>query len=257
MKRLLSSTVHLHVSKAWMYEQLANYYKYSNPQKHIEFYIKHYEEIQKLTAIYQQERSQSASVSVQPSKIRMLHASPNAPAVDIYINGQRILQNITFKQYSDYISLPQGQYRMDVYPTGTQFSPLFSAIVPIKGEGYIYTIATAGDVAKLQLLSFVDNTHLPYGKAKIRFIHLSPDAPAVDLALKDNDILFPNIPFKQATEFLEVTPGSAHLDVHVAGMKNIILSMADVKVEANKTYDIYAIGFTNKDPKLEALFLTN
>ncbi|MFC6603424.1 DUF4397 domain-containing protein [Ectobacillus funiculus] len=75
--------------------------------------------------------------------------------------------------------------------------------------------------------------------------------------MKDSDILFANVPFKQATEFLEVSPGGADLDVHVAGMKNVILSLSDVKVEANKIYNIYAIGFTNKEPKLEALFLTN
>lgn len=253
---MLSSAADIHASKAWMYDQLAKYYKYSNPQKHIEFYMKHYEEVQKFIAMYQQGRSQYAPVSMQPAQIRILHASPNTPAVDIYVNGQRIVQNITFKQHSNYVSLPQGQYRIDVYPTSTQSAPLFSAIVPAMG-GYIYTIAAAGDIAKLQLLSFADGTYLPYGKAKIRFTHLSPDAPAIDLAMKDSDILFANVPFKQATEFLEVSPGGADLDVHVAGMKNVILSLSDVKVEANKIYNIYAIGFTNKEPKLEALFLTN
>jgi hypothetical protein len=240
-----------------MYDQLAKYYKYSDPQKHIKFYMKHYEEVQKFIAIYQQRHSQSVPVSMQPAQIRILHASPNTPAADIYVNGQRIVQNITFKQHSNYIPLPQGQYRIDVYPTSTQSAPLFSAIVPAMG-GYIYTIAAAGDIAKLQLLSFVDSTYLPYGKAKLRFIHLSPDAPAVDLVMKDSDILFANVPFKQATEFLEVSSGSAELEVHVTGMKNVILSLPDdVKVEANKIYNIYAIGFTNKEPKLEALFLTN
>jgi len=256
VKKLLSSAAYTHGSKAWMYDQLAQYYKYSNPQKHIEFYIKHYEETKKLIAIYEQKRSQSASVSMQPAKIRILHASPNASAVDVYVNGQRILQNITFKQHSNYIPFPQGQYRFDVYPTNTQSSPLFSAIVPAMG-GYIYTIAVAGDISKLQLLSFVDNTYLPYGEAKIRFVHLSADAPAVDLAMKESDILFSNVPFKQATEFLQVSPGSAHLDVLVTGMKNVILSLSDVKVEANKIYSVYMIGFANKEPKLEALFLTN
>ncbi|GAA3326805.1 hypothetical protein GCM10020331_064210 [Ectobacillus funiculus] len=45
---MLSSAADIHASKAWMYDQLAKYYKYSHPQKkHIEFYMKHYEEVQK------------------------------------------------------------------------------------------------------------------------------------------------------------------------------------------------------------------
>ncbi|MCP8969242.1 DUF4397 domain-containing protein [Ectobacillus ponti] len=242
--------------EAAMYEQLACYYKYSDPQKHMEFYLKHYEAVQKLSRAYQQGRAPQQPSGTQPAQVRVLHASPNAPAVDVYINGQRALQNVTFKQFSSYVAVPQGQYRIDVYPAGTQTTPVVSAIVPVMSN-MAYTIAAAGDAAKLQLLAFADSTYLPYGQAKVRFIHLSPDAPAVDIANQGGDVILPNVSFKQATEYLQVSPGVTDLEVRLAGKKDVVLSLPDAKIEANKIYSICAVGFTGKEPKLEALFLTN
>nr|WP_155890947.1 DUF4397 domain-containing protein [Ectobacillus panaciterrae] len=239
-----------------MYEQLACYYKYSNPQKYMEYYLKHYEAVQKLIKAYHANRIAHPQGQAQPAKVRVLHASPNAPAFDMYVNGQRVLQNLTYKQSSNYLSLPQGQYRIDIYTAGTQASPILSAIVPVMNNT-AYMVAATGDASKLQLLSFVDSTYLPYGEAKIRFAHLSPDAPAVDVTMKDGEVLFPNVSFKQITEYLQVSPGTADLEVRTAGTKNAVLSLPNTKIQPNKVYTIYAVGYANKEPKLEALFLTN
>jgi hypothetical protein len=254
--KLFQTEAHKYAFEASMYEQLACYYKYSNPQKYMEYYLKHYEAVQKLMKAYNTGRMVHPQGQMQPAKVRVLHASPNAPAVDVYVNGKRVLQNVVFKQYSDYLSLPQGQYRIDIHAADTQSSPVLSAIVPVMSNT-AYTIAAAGDLNKLQLLPFVDSTYLPYGQAKVRFAHLSPDAPAVDIVIKGGDILFPNVSFKQVTEYIQVSPGTADLEVRVAGTKNVVLSLPDTKIEPNKVYTIYAVGYANKEPKLEALFLTN
>ncbi len=41
-----------------------------------------------------------------PARVRIMHASPNAPAVDVYVNGQRVLSGVPFFAVSDYLSLP-------------------------------------------------------------------------------------------------------------------------------------------------------
>ena len=50
------------------------------------------------------------------SYVRVFHASPNAPAVDVYINKALVFSNISFKDFSEYIPLSKGQYEMEVYP---------------------------------------------------------------------------------------------------------------------------------------------
>lgn len=245
-----------HAFDASLYEQLACYYKYRNPQKYVEYYYKHYEAVQKLVQAYEQGRI-TPQQPMQQAKVRVLHASPNAPLVDIYINGQQVLQNISYKQSSNYMSLPQGQYRIDVYETGTHTSPIFSALVPVMNNK-AYTIAAVGDSSsKLQLLPFIDSTFLPYGDAKIRVAHLSPDAPLIDIAFKNGETLFSNLSYKQITEYLQVTSGTADLEIRAAGTKDIILAVPNLKIQPNTLYTIHIIGFATHSPKLETLLLTN
>ncbi|MCM3737452.1 DUF4397 domain-containing protein [Bacillus cytotoxicus] len=246
-----------YAQQATMYEQLACYYKYTNPRKHMEAYLKHYEAMKQVVQAYEQNRVSQPYSSEQslPSYVRILHASPDSSAIDIVINGQKVVKNISFKQYSPYLSLIQGQYRVDIVPAGEE-TPIFSALAPVIGN-HAYTLAAAGNIEKLQLLYLTDNTPLPFGQAKIRFVHLSPDAPQVDVALKDGENLFEKVIFKQATDYLQVSPGVADIEISAAGTKDVILTIPEVKIEANKIYTMVALGYVNKSPKLESLFLTN
>ncbi|HDX9589789.1 TPA: DUF4397 domain-containing protein [Bacillus pseudomycoides] len=252
-----TSEVGKYVQKAAIYEQLACYYKYTNPQKYIEAYLKHYEAMKQFVQAYENSRVSPPHSSEQslPSYVRILHGSPDSSAVDIVINGQKVVKNISFKQYSPYLSLTQGQYRVDIVPAGGE-TPIFSTLVPIMGN-HAYTLAAIGNADKLQLLTLTDNTPLPFGQAKIRFVQLSPDAPQVDVSLKDGEKLFEKVSFKQATDYLQVSPGIADIEITATGTKNVILTIPEVKIEANKIYTIVALGYVNKSPKLESLFVTN
>ncbi|MFI8707178.1 DUF4397 domain-containing protein [Bacillus sp. NPDC077411] len=252
-----SSEIEKYAQQAAIYKQLACYYKYTNPQKYIEVYLRHYEAMKQLVQAYEQSRVSPPYSSEQalPSYIRILHASPDSSAIDIVINGQKVVKNISFKQYSPYLSLTQGQYRVDIVPAGGE-TPIFSTLTPVMGN-HTYTLAAVGNVNKLQLLNLTDNTPLPYGQAKIRFVHLSPDAPQVDVALKDGEKLFEKVSFKQSTDYLQVSPGVADIEIAAAGTKDIILTIPEVKIEANKIYTVVTLGYAHKSPKLESLFLTN
>lgn len=243
--------------QAAMYDQLACYYKYTNPQKYMYTYVKYYEAISKLVHAYEQSRISPTPLSeaVQPSYLRILHASPNIPLVDIIINGKKMVKNISFKQYSPYFSLSQGQYRLDIVPAGED-QPIFSTLVPVMGN-HSYTLATTGNDKKIQILPLTDSAPLPSGKAKLRFVHLSPDATAVDVFLKDGDSLFEKVSFLEATDYVQVSPGIASMEIYPAGLKNTILIIPETEITENKLYTIALIGYRNKSPKLETMLLTN
>ena len=98
--------------------------------------MKYYDALSKLVQAYETRDSQEAAL---PSHIRIFHADPNIPAVDILVNGQKVIKNISFKQFSPYLSLVQGKYRIDIVPVGNE-TPIFSALVPIMGN-HTYTLA--------------------------------------------------------------------------------------------------------------------
>lgn len=238
---------------ASMYDLLAQYYKYLDPQKHIYYYQCHLAAMQQLCQMQMIPMRQSTPWR-EMAKVRVLHVSPNTPKVDIYVNGEKTLENITYYQISPYLDVPAGSYKIDVYRAGQTRNPLLSETVEIKGNRQ-YTVAAAGEMANLQLVPVIDETNIPRNKTKARFWHLSPNAPAVDIAVKDGDVLFSNISFTEAADYLELNPSRVTLEVRLAGTEDVVLTVRDQQLKANEAYTITAIGLVDGSPRLEALIL--
>jgi len=189
-----------------------------------------------------------------PAKIRILHAVPGAPNVDVLVNGTRVLKDFPYKKVTDYLSLPAGKYQVDVYPTGNLASSLISRKINVE-SGKSYTIAATGAEKKLNLQTFEDQFDVPSGKTKVRLVHLSPDAGAVDVGVKNGDNLFNNVTFRKSTDYLTINPTNADLEVKKAGTNDTVLSLPNVNLLPNTSYSVYAIGLANDKPSLEALIL--
>ncbi|MFN7252832.1 MAG: DUF4397 domain-containing protein [Anaerobacillus sp.] len=241
---------------AAMYDLLANYYKYLDPQKHIHYYQLHFMCMQQLCQMqdYSFRNTQNPTPSGAPAKVRVLHASPGAPAVDIYINGNKTFENVTYYQISPYLEVPAGSYRVEVYPTGQKNTPVLTENVEVR-SGRSYTVAAAGRLADIRLIAVMDTRKMVPNKAKVRFWHLSPNAPAVDIAVQGGDVLFSNVSFGRAADYLEVDPGRVTLEVRVAGTDNVVLTLRDINLKANEAYSITAFGLVDGTPRLEALIL--
>ncbi|MRX71714.1 DUF4397 domain-containing protein [Bacillus lacus] len=241
---------------AIIYDQLAKYYKYIDPNKHIMYYQQHLHAMHQALGTHQQGQQQAYGqrqhMSPGYTKVRILHASPDAPAVDIYANGNPILRNVAYKKLSDYLQIPAGQYRIDIYAAGTQNRPVLTENVIVM-PGVAYTVAAVGNVSNLKLFPIVDRPFVSAGETKVKFVHLSPDAPAVDVGVKGGGNLFNNISFMTATKYVSVPPGKVDLEVKVAGTDTVALSVPKVQLKADKSYTVFAVGFANGTPKLEAL----
>jgi Domain of unknown function (DUF4397) len=239
-----------YLNKAAMYDLLGNYYKYSHPDLHVLYYRKHLKYMKKAMEVGRADREREN----QPSYIRFLHAVPDVSNVDIYVNANRVLKNVAFKDISDYLTLPAGKYHIDIYPAASSVTTIISKKITVE-PGKVYTFAAVGSGNKLQLLSYLHDPVVPNGETKIKFIHLSPDAPAVDIAVKKGDVIFPNTSYKEATDYLALTPMTVNLEARVAGSSNIVLSLPNMKLQPNKAYTIIALGMASGKPKLDALLL--
>lgn len=187
-------------------------------------------------------------------QLRFLHVSPNAPSVDIYLNHKLAVPEFSFKQVSSQLILPRGICQIHIFPAGTQAeSVLYDEIFIVAGNSY--TIAVIGEYQELQLFCFFNSSIVPPGEAKFRFIHLAQETSAVDLAVKNRDIVFPQISFKQVTEYLGVTPMTIDLELRTAGKHEIVLPIPKQQFKANIANSIVLIGFTRKHPTIEVILL--
>ncbi|RPK13015.1 DUF4397 domain-containing protein [Priestia endophytica] len=236
-----------YAQKAAMYDLLAQYYKYRDPSLHIAYYQKHFKYATKLSYSLSNMRNR------QETRIRILHASPGTPSVDVYLNGRKTIRNLIYKQETDYIELREGgRYRIDLYKAGETARPLLSAEIEIK-KGMQYTIIAAGEPTNLSLLTVKDEETVPKGEAKLRFIQLSPNAPSIDVAAVRGDVIFPNVSFKEATSYLALTPMEVNLELRRSGTKEVLLKIPPLRLRPDRAYTIYGVGLVNGNPPLEAL----
>lgn len=244
-----------YIEKAVRYDSLAHYYKYLDPTMHIHYYQKHLRYMKKAMSSLRAESVANYYQSHSPARIRISHASPDAPNVDVYINGNRILREFSFKETSNYLSLPAGKYQVDIYPAGDMVSTVLSRKLTVEA-GKPYTVFAADSVEKLKLVVLEDHPSVPFGESKVRFIHLSPDNQPVDIAVKNGDVVFHNIEFRSASDYLALSPLTVDLEVRATGTKDVLLPLPQVTFQSNQVYTLVAAGLSNGEPSIQPIILT-
>jgi LPXTG-motif cell wall-anchored protein len=195
----------------------------------------------------------SALADSHMARVRVVHASPDAPAVDVWVNGNVAFSNAPFKGITDYAALDTGSYQVQVTPTGATEPVVIDATLDLAG-GTDYTVVAVGQLANIEPLVLVDNNSAPAaGKAHVRFVHASPDAPAVDIAVTGGPVLFSNVPFKGVGDYLPVDAGTYDLEARVAGTQDVALSVPGVQLNEGTVYTIFAMGLAGGEPALTAV----
>ncbi|NJP07578.1 MAG: DUF4397 domain-containing protein [Chloroflexaceae bacterium] len=184
--------------------------------------------------------------------VSVVHASPDAPAVDVYIDGTLTLTNVPFFTASPYLPLPAGEHRFQITPTGASTeAAVIDAVATVEG-GKAYTVAAIGPVAEIRGTIVDEDLSMPAeGQARVDIYHLSPDAPAVDVKLADGTLLASNIAYPSVTG-LELPAGTYDLVVTPAGSDDVVLSLPGTTLTAGRIYDFFAVGFVS-DLRIEVV----
>ncbi|HEX9094039.1 MAG TPA: DUF4397 domain-containing protein, partial [Coriobacteriia bacterium] len=160
-----------------------------------------------------------------PSKgtanVRVAHLSPDAPPVDVYVNGTRALSGVAFKDVSSYLPVQAGSTNLRVTPTNATTPVVIDSTVNLNVGGS-YTVAATGLLAGIQPIVLEDDRGTT-GQAKVRFVHASPDAPAVDIAVTGGPVLFSNVSFRQASGYPQVAPSTYDLEARPASTNVVAL----------------------------------
>ncbi len=178
--------------------------------------------------------------------VRVLHASPDAPAVDVYLDGTKVsaLTDVPFGVISGYLAVPAGAHNVKVYATGTSTSPVIDADVTVTA-GQKYTIAATGALASISAQVITDPPTPSCSTAQVRVIHFSADAPAVDIATTGSTLaqaLIKGLTYPHATGYLTLPGGTYDLEVRLAGTTTVALPLPGVKIAACDSYSVFAIG---------------
>lgn len=180
---------------------------------------------------------------VEPdSSVKVIHTIPGTGAVDFYLNGTK--QNssaISFGEQTGYIASVNGDKTAD-FKTSVDNNTILSAPVSFEGGNYtLFATGTASDNTLTTLL-VEDNLQTPAsGKARVRFVHVSPDAPTVNVVANDS-LWSSSRAYKSATDFIEVNAGSYVIKLNRSDNGTNVYTSSSITFASGKNYTLVAQG---------------
>lgn len=180
-------------------------------------------------------------------RVRVMHASPDTPAVDIFVDGAKAVTALAFPNNTPYVTLPAGGHNVKVFvsPSNGTGSPALEANLEI-AAGKDYSVLAVGEVGNGTLALYVleDDNSTPAGtNAHIRLIHASPDAPPVNVAVAGTSTnVFTGVAYRNFGPYTPVPAGTYSLDVNVNATGATVLTVPGLKLEARSVYTAVAVG---------------
>jgi hypothetical protein len=222
-----------YLSKAAMYQELANFYKYRDPGLHIYYYLQHIKnlkkESQRILTTYKKKPQ------ALPARLRVFHSNHSQRSLDVYIDGSLVLTNLSYRERNQYLIIPPGKHQISLHVAGKPDQQLLNKSISLAAGRY-YTLVTTEDSRNQNLLAYEDQPMVPVGEAKIRFLHFSPSSQEIDIAVKNRDVIFSNLHYGNATSYLGVTPMKLELEARRSKTKEVILELPLLSLEPNTAY---------------------
>ena len=187
-----------------------------------------------------------STAPVTTTRLRAVHLSPDAPNVNIIVNGSQVATNFAYEASTAYYNIQSGTTRIQVQPVGTTTNAIDAS--PSLLANTDYTVIAANLVASIEPLLLTDNNTPPTaGNVKVRIVHGAPSAPAVDVYITvpgvDIAVASPtltNVSFKGVSAYQSVAAGTYQIRVTPTGTKNVVIDSGDVPLTAGQIRTVIA-----------------
>jgi hypothetical protein len=182
-----------------------------------------------------------------PTSLQVIHASPDAPAVDIVVDGDVLVPGLAFPDATGFVEVPGSTYNVSVTVAG---NPGAVAIGPVNLDlipGVRYSVFAVGELAAIEPLILTDDPRRVATNAKVRIVHASPTAADVDIYVTavgaDINAEAPtleNVAFKANTGFLALPAGDYDVTVTPTGTKTAAIGPATISISDGGVYTAVA-----------------
>jgi hypothetical protein len=181
----------------------------------------------------------------------VVHISPDAPAVNVLVNGNVVFEGLPYKGFTDYTPVPATTLNVAVQVASSGATVLTSSIT--LQPGAYYTFFAMGRVSggdnPLQLRGVGDTLHTTAGSLTFRVVHGAPSAPAVDIyatapytSLAAATPILRNVPFGIGSDYFTVPGGLYQARVTVAGTRTVAISSGPLPLRTTAVRTIVALN---------------
>jgi hypothetical protein len=184
--------------------------------------------------------------------LRFINASPTLGTYNIYVGDRKV--NTMAIPFGGTVSFSQFSVGNQVvkYTTASAIeSVLTKQVTLVQDKVYSLYLIDKGDKMDALLVSD-DASATSTTKAFVKFINLSPDAPALSLDVVDGANLFTGKTYKTGTDFVQVDPKAYNFNIKDTATGAVKTTLNEVTLVAGRYYTIISRGMltpgTNDQP---------
>ncbi|MEM6818776.1 MAG: DUF4397 domain-containing protein [Pseudomonadota bacterium] len=184
-----------------------------------------------------------------PAALRVIHNSPDAPAVDIIVNddfANPLVPGLAFPDFTGFVEVAPGTYNVKVTPAGDAGTIVIDADLnlTVGSESSVYATGLLANIAP-QVLA--DDRRSVATQAQVRILHGSPAAGAVDIFVTapGTDITtvtpnFADVEFGDETGYVQLAAGTYTVTVTPTGTTTAAIGPIDITIDAGGIYTAVA-----------------
>ncbi|MCM0611234.1 DUF4397 domain-containing protein [Marinobacter sediminum] len=171
------------------------------------------------------------------ASVRVMHASADAPAVDVAIDGEVVLSGVEFQQGSGYLPVTAGTREVSLQVDGTD---VYSEMFTVEANRS-YSILALNELASIDLEALDDTERRANSTNDVTVVHASPDAGNVDVNVTAAGAALPmmptlpDVPFGANATLEQIAAGDYQVRIAAAGSTDVVYDSGTLNVGADVT----------------------
>ena len=201
----------------------------------------------------------NTEVDGEIANLRVAHVSPDAPAVDVYLDDETFITSVSQGTITDYEDVTPTEHQVTITEADNRSAVVFNQTVPVQASDY--TIAATGQVSAGAMTQFTplviqDNGTTPdENTSAVQLAHAAPGVNTIDVTVEQNNsttVLYDNVSFSNVSSYVQVPAGDYDLQIRAATGSNDgeIIETVGVDVAGGEAYTVFATGETVDDLEL-------
>ena len=202
--------------------------------------------------------SANSAAARDEALVRVVHAIPNGPAMDLYAGDLVLFDAINFKSVSSYRAVDGKRYAFALRPAGmTNAKPLSSNTEGLEDGSYYTVFALPGEDRSATLRVVRDKLDRPAdGKARLRVVHGADGVGSIDIHAPGLVTpLLDNVAFQSVSDYTDVAPINGQVEVRPDGGTSAVVMLPNAHLEAGRYYTMMIVGSSKGAPALEAFII--
>jgi hypothetical protein len=189
-----------------------------------------------------------ANAGTDTALFRVLHASPDAPAIDVYVNKTRVATSLLYTKFGPDWRFAGSSAAVRVFTAGAPFNspPLFQKNINFQiGRSYVLVVTgllnQPNTPLQLDIVPLEDPPRPPTGTTTMRLAHVAPGVGNVDLYTTANELFIQDVAYKTA-KAVDKPAGTYDLQVRLTGQPTPLFTIPPTNFPSGQTRTIYVFA---------------